>query len=65
MAVDVVSGQKFAIKRVLRNDPSDDRFIQQAETEYEVSSQLEHPVLRKTFSIHRTRKLLQIKELYL
>lgn len=65
LAVDLKTGQRYAVKRVTRNSAEDDRFLEQAETEYEVSTKVDHPVIRKCFDVHRVRKLLQIKELYL
>lgn len=65
LAVDLKTGQRYAVKRVTRNSAEDDRFLEQAETEYEVSTKVDHPVIRKCFDVHRVRKLLQVKELYL
>ncbi len=65
LAVDLKTGQRYAVKRVTRNSAEDDRFLEQAETEYEVLTKVDHPVIRKCFDVHRVRKLLQIKELYL
>lgn len=65
LAVDLKTGQRYAVKRVTRNSAEDDRFLEQAETEYEVSVKVDHPVIRKCFDVHRVRKLLQVKELYL
>jgi serine/threonine-protein kinase len=55
--------QVFAIKRVLRRTPSDQRFIDQALTEHEVASKLDHPLLRKSYRIIRKRRLLRTTEL--
>jgi len=64
-ALEEATGNKFAVKRVVRNTPDDDRFIDQVEKEFEVSSRLEHPFLRKSFHLHRLRKRLQTKEVLL
>ncbi len=61
--VRVTSGQFFALKRVVRKNADDDRFLQQVETEYEISSQIDHPALRKSLEIRRTRKWFKVQEL--
>lgn len=65
LAVELGTGKKFAVKHVFRNSPDDDPFIAQVEREYSVSSKLEHRYLRRSYSIHRVRKLLQLKEVIL
>lgn len=65
LAVELKTGRKVAIKSVVRNSSEDDPFIQQVETEYAVCSKLDHPALRKTYSIHRIRKLLKVSEIIL
>ncbi|MFQ5805707.1 MAG: serine/threonine-protein kinase [Phycisphaerae bacterium] len=57
--------QPVAIKHVVRHGPQDDRFIEQAETEYKVAHELDHPYLRKCMDIVRTRRWLKIRELFL
>jgi eukaryotic-like serine/threonine-protein kinase len=64
-AIEASTGRSVAIKHVIRNGPDDDRFFEQAETEYLVSNTVEHPSLRKTHSIQRIRKLLKVSELML
>jgi serine/threonine-protein kinase len=59
------SGQLYALKRVIRRGVEDDRFLEQAETEYSISSQFEHPVLRKTHRLIKKRSFLKVSELYL
>lgn len=65
VGVELASGRRFAVKHVIRNSSEDDRFLEQAETEYQVGSRLDHPNLRRSVSLHRVRKLLQVKELFL
>lgn len=65
LAVDVRTGQRFAVKRVVRQGPDDDRFIEQAENELNVAGRIDHKAVRKCFGVHRVRKLLQLRELYL
>jgi serine/threonine-protein kinase len=58
--------QVYALKHVLRHDKKDDRFIEQVETEFEVSKQFNHPNLRKSFELKITRNILmQPKEAFL
>ena len=62
-AVELRTGETYAIKQISRNSSDDDRFIAQAENEFAISSQFDHPSLRRSFSIHRVRKRLQLREL--
>lgn len=55
----------FAIKHVVRHGPKDDRFIEQAEIEYQVAHELDHPYLRKCFDVFRVRRWLKTRELFL
>lgn len=59
------TGQVYALKRVVRRSSDDDRFLEQAETEYAISSQFDHPALRKSHRLIKKRKLLKVAELYL
>ncbi len=43
----------------------DDRFIEQAEQEYAIASQFDHPVLRRCIRLIRRRKMLKTAELFL
>jgi serine/threonine protein kinase len=54
-ALDPTTGREYALKYVKRRQPKDFRFIEQMESEYEISRNFEHPNLRKTFEfkIHR------------
>ena len=58
------SRELVAVKHVVRHGPEDDRYIQQAETEYEVGSKVDHPALRRCLDIVRVRRWLKISELY-
>lgn len=64
-AVENKTRRTVCIKHVIRRSPEDDRFLAQAETEYEVGSTLNHPSLRRADRLERVRKLLQVKELFL
>lgn len=59
------SREAVAIKHVVRHGPDDDRFIEQAETEYAVGQKVDHPALRRIFEIVRVRRWLKIAELFL
>ncbi|MEM6333356.1 MAG: serine/threonine-protein kinase [Planctomycetota bacterium] len=54
-----MNGQLFALKVVERDSPADQRFLDQAILEHEVSSQFDHPLLRKSFRVLRERKLIR------
>lgn len=57
------TGAYFTLKKVVREDHEDDRFLVQAITEYEIAHNLDHPSLRRMHEIHRIRKLLRLKEI--
>jgi len=56
---------KVAVKHVVRHGPKDDRFIEQAEIEYNVSHELDNEYLRKCHDIIRVRRWLKTRELFL
>ena len=62
---DKKSGQVYALKRVVRKGPEDDRFLEQAEQEYSIASQFDHPALRRCIRMIRKRKMLKVHELLL
>jgi serine/threonine-protein kinase len=58
--------QIWALKHVEKNDPKDQRFLDQAESEYKIASELDHPSIRKIEKIIKKKtNLLSTKELYL
>lgn len=58
--------QVYALKHVVRKEKKDDRFIEQMETEFEISRQFTHPNLRRSYDLKITRNiLLQPKEAFL
>lgn len=57
--------KRYVLKRILRRSPRDDRFIVQAENEYEVTHRFQHPYLRRTLGIRRSRKWLKTLEMQL
>ena len=65
LATERRSGKSFAVKHVVRNSADDDRFLEQVENEYAVTSKIDHPYLRHSYHLHRVRRLLKVSELYL
>jgi len=59
------SRKRVAVKHVVRHGPHDDRFVEQAETEYKVAHELDHPYLRRCYEIIRVRRWLKTRELFL
>lgn len=57
--------QVYALKRVIRSGPEDQRFVDQAVNEYRVCSQIDHPAVRKCYKLIRKRKFLQTSEVFL
>jgi len=58
--------QEYALKHVLRADQKDIRFIEQMETEFEISRQFTHPNLRRTFDLKIAKTmLLKVNEAFL
>jgi serine/threonine-protein kinase len=57
--------REFALKRVLRRHASDYRFLEQAINEYEVGSELDHPVVRRIYRIRRVKRWLRLVEVQL
>jgi serine/threonine-protein kinase len=56
----------FALKHVIRAEPKDIRFVEQVETEYEISRQFNHPNLRRTFELKIVKTmLLKVSEAFL
>ena len=58
--------QIWALKHVEKADAKDQRFLDQAESEYEIASKLDHPSIRKIVKLlKRKAGLIQTKELFL
>lgn len=56
----------FALKHVVRTEQKDIRFIEQMETEYEVSKNFTHPNLRRSYELKINKTLLmKVTEAYL
>ncbi|MEI7835562.1 MAG: hypothetical protein WCK05_04030, partial [Planctomycetota bacterium] len=57
------TGKLFALKRTLKRERNDFRYLEQAIQEYQIGSQLNHPSLRKVFWMRRARSLtLSVRE---
>src|SRR5438552_5174546 len=60
------TGRQFALKHVQRADPKDIRFIEQMETEFEISRQFTHPNLRRSYDLKISKSLLlKVNEAFL
>lgn len=55
---DPVTKRIFAMKHVIRDMQKDIRFIEQMETEFEISRQFNHPNLRRSYELKISKKLL-------
>ena len=52
----------YALKRVIRDEHEDTRFLDQAITEFEGSSKFNHPTLRRSLECKRFRKWMKLSE---
>ncbi len=59
------TGELFALKRVVRRAEGDDRFLEQAENEFDIASRLTHPAVRRCHEIRRIRRWLRTREVHL
>ncbi len=57
--------QVWALKHVVKNNPKEQRFLDQTEREAEVGTRLSHPNVRKVFRLIRVKKLLKTVEMLL
>jgi len=55
----------YALKRVVKRDAKDVRFLEQAITEHHVSTHMDHPNLRKIIELRRLKRWLNLKEVHL
>ena len=65
LAQDEKSKQIYALKHVKRETSKDQRFLEQAEYEYKVSTKLDHPNIRKIRRMMKRKQLLTVKDLFL
>ena len=56
--LDPATRKTFALKHVVRKEDKDIRYVEQMEQEFEVSRNLNHPVLRKSYDLKITKTLL-------
>jgi serine/threonine protein kinase len=60
------TGRELALKHVVRADQKDIRFIEQMETEFEISRQFTHPNLRRSYDLKLVKTmLLKVSEAFL
>jgi len=64
-AVERATRRRVAIKHVVRHGPAEDKYIAQAEVEYDVAHRLDHPYLRRCYDLIRVRRWLKTAELFL
>ena len=57
------TGETFALKEVERRGPGDDRYFEQVENEFRISSKVRHETLRKSYEMHRIRRMLRVRYL--
>ena len=55
----------YALKRVVKRESADNKFLAQAISEYHIASQLDHPILRKVYRLHRIKRWLAVREVHL
>lgn len=63
LVVEQSTGRQYALKRVRRRPTDDGRYLRQAMNDFEVSSKVDHPVLRRSFRLWRLRRLIQVREI--
>lgn len=57
-------GQIYAMKRVVKSSPSDERYLDQAISEHEVASQFDHDLLRRSIKLFKQRQVIRVSEVY-
>jgi len=55
---DPQTGRELALKHVVRDDQKDIRFVEQMETEFEISRQFTHPNLRRSYELKIQKTML-------
>ena len=61
-AVKNSKGELYALKRVVKSSPSDQRFMDQAIMEHEVAQKFDHPSLRKSIKLIKQRNFIRTSE---
>ncbi|HAU38669.1 MAG TPA: hypothetical protein DCX07_13255 [Phycisphaerales bacterium] len=59
------SARVFALKRVVKRQSSDQRYLDQAANEYEIGVRFNHPVIRRIHSFKRIKRWMSLKEVHL
>src|SRR5215472_15594146 len=54
-------GKRYALKKVVRQDPEDDIYVQQALTEFEAAKKLNHPAIAKVYDCRLKRSWFKVK----
>lgn len=54
----------FALKRIAKESPSDQRYLDQAILEHKVANKFNHPSLRKSFKLIQYRKFIRVSEVF-
>ncbi len=62
---DSQTNEVFALKRVVKNQSEDDKFLKQAANEYDIGSRLEHENVRSIFNIRKVKRWLSLREIHL
>ncbi|MEX0653574.1 MAG: serine/threonine-protein kinase [Phycisphaeraceae bacterium] len=55
-------GDSYALKRVVKQSPADQRFLDQAILEHEIACKFNHPVLRRSHKLIRQRQFIRVSE---
>ena len=61
-AVQDKKGQVYALKRVVRQSESDQRFLEQAILEHDVAKRFDHPLLRRSYKLIKQRTFIKVTE---
>lgn len=56
------TGKLAALKRTVKRESNDYRYLEQAVREYEVGRQLDHPVIRKVYQLRKVRWFFSLRE---
>lgn len=56
------NGQVLVLKRVVKDGPSHQRFIDQALAEHEVANKVDHPRVRKSIKVIKQRNVIRVSE---
>jgi serine/threonine protein kinase len=57
-------GRMYALKRVVKRNAAEARYIEQALNEHEIGSRLDHPCLRRIHRLMRVRRWLRLREVH-